>query len=488
MRIKNMQQITGHGNITGRTHVAKILGAGLDMADSYIGTKQLVRREGSRLIFEGRQFELDGDPRSGTAIYELNEYRRVVVVGAAKGIQRCAVALEEILGKYLTGGHVIAKHGESITCQVIGVTLAGHPVPDRYCRLGCQRIYEWIKDIDERDLVITITGSGVSSLMTWPVEGVSIDDIQQITRMMQIERGALTRDLNPIRVHLDRFKGGKILRYLRRATIVNLVTNDLGGRLYAPGLRDTYAELMSRNCFIPTIADCSSYEDAISALKKYDVWDTIPRNIRDYLSRMDSSMETVKVPEYEALNTRLFKLTPKFQLVYPAIRKKAQELGYHSYMLAETVAAEAAEVGKVMANIALTVQNMNEPVKAPCVLLSSGELVVTVELEAGIGGPNQEFCVAAAQLIAGSPRIVIGAVDTDGTDGPGGLDIDGAPECLCGAIVDGYSVSEGKDLGLDFELALRTHGTSELLWRLNSAIHASPSISVLDLRAILIMA
>lgn len=116
-----------------------------------------------------RTFELDGDPHSGRAIYDLSQYNRVIVIGAAKGIQRCARALEEILGGYLTGGHVICKHGEKLICQVLGVTPAGHPVPDECCVDGCQKIFSWIKDLTGQDFVITITGSGVSSLMTWSI-------------------------------------------------------------------------------------------------------------------------------------------------------------------------------------------------------------------------------------------------------------------------------------------------------------------------------
>ena len=124
--------------------------------------------EDNKIILDNRGFEMKGDPRSGAAIYDLKDYDRVFVIGAAKGIQRAALALEEVLGEHLTAGHVIGKHVEEIICRKIQVTLAGHPVPDEYCVEGCKKIEKLAEDITERDLVFTIFGSGCGSLFTYP--------------------------------------------------------------------------------------------------------------------------------------------------------------------------------------------------------------------------------------------------------------------------------------------------------------------------------
>ena len=118
--------------------------------------------------------------------------------------------------------------------------------------------------------------------------------------------------------------------------------------------------------------------------------------------------------------------------------------------------------------------------------MSSGENVVTVGKEKGIGGRNQEYCIAAATRIAGSKNIVIGAVDTDGTDGPGGFRYPDAPECLAGAVVDGCTADEAKRAGIDLSEALKTHGASEPLWKLNCGVDAKSNVSALDLRIIYI--
>ncbi len=486
MRIQNMGMLTNHGNRLGRSHVAQILGAGLDVVDPYIGLRRLVRLEGSRLILDCPEFELKDDPRGGPAVYDLNRFDKIVVVGAAKGVQRAAVALEEILGDRLTGGHVIGKHGDPILCKKIGVTLAGHPMPDRYCVEGCEKIYEWAQLVTERDLVITIAGSGISSLLTWPIEGVSVEEMRELTRMMQIEKGALTDDLNCVRTHLDRFKGGKITRCFRKATLVHLVTTDIA-KQNTPILRLSYYELMKSNRFLATLADGTTFSDGIEALKKYDAWDRVPERVRRYFLKADPNEETMKLAEYEAMNARVFGLTPKNHTVYPAVRQKALELGYTPHMLCEYLCGEAREAGHINSLVALNIERSGEPLKPPCVLITSGEVVVTVGEEKGVGGRNQEYCIAGALNIAGNEKIVIGAADTDGTDGPGGLSLSGAPECLSGAVVDGWTLFEAKEKGIDLWSSLKTHNTSAPLWQLGCGIHATPGISVLDLGVIAIM-
>lgn len=194
----------------------------------------------------------------------------------------------------------------------------------------------------------------------------------------------------------------------------------------------------------------------------------------------------MSVEEYESLGARFFGLIFKDATVYPAVRKKAAELGLPCVMLSEYQQAEAKEAGLVDAAMALCAERMAEPFRAPIVLMSSGENVVTVGAESGVGGRNQEYCTAAAVTIAGSRRIVFGAVDTDGHGRPRAAS--GTParrDCLAGAITDGETARR-EAAGIDLEDALRTHGTSEPLWRLGCGVAAAANVSALDLRVILI--
>lgn len=486
MRIQNREMLTSHSNSRGREIVTDLLDAGLDSLDPYYRVKKLVHLEDGKIILDDRGFEMRGDPHAGRAVYDLRDFDRVFVIGAAKGIQRAALAFEEVLGDVLTGGHVIAKHGEKIVCKKIGVTLAGHPVPDEDCVKGCREIEKLASGMTERDLVFTVMGSGCGSLMTYPAGEITIREIAEFTRMMQIEKGVVTAELNPIRTHIDRFKGGRITRMLKPATLIHMTTAD-PSKLGTPVKRMTYFELLSENTFFPTLATGTTYQDCIRILKKNDAWEQTPASIREHLLAGTSQTDNMGIVEFESFGDRFFGLIFKDSTVYPAVRQRAYELGFDCKMLSEYTCAEAREAGNVAAAIALTCERMNEPLKTPVVLLSSGENVVTVGKETGIGGRNQEYCMAAALQIAGSERVVIGAVDTDGTDGPGGFVCEGAPECLAGAVVDGYTAAQAESAGIDFYRALKTHATSEPLWKLGCGVAATANVSALDLRVILIL-
>lgn len=483
MRIKNTDSLTLHGNRAGREIVTKLLDAGLDSLDPYFRVKEFIKLKDNKIIINNKGFEMKDDPHTGGICFDLKDYDRVFVIGAAKGIQRAALAFEEVLGDALTGGHVIGKHGEEIICRKIGVTLAGHPVPDEFCVEGCKKIEELLADVNERDLIFTVFGSGCGSLFTYPAGNITIDDISEFTHMMQIEKGVPTSDLNPIRTHIDRFKGGRITRLLKKATLIHTVTAD-PSKMNTPVLRVPYFEMLQNNTFFPTVATATTYKDCIDIIKKWDAWEETPISIREHL--LSGTDENMSVEEYESYGCRFFGLIFKDSTVYPAVRKKAAEMGLSCIMLSEYMEAEAREAGLVDGNMALCCERLGEPFKPPVVLMSSGENVVTVGKECGVGGRNQEYCLAAAMKIAGSKSVVIGAVDTDGTDGPGGFVYENAPSCLAGAVVDGYTIDEAKEKGIDLQNALKTHGTSEPLWRLDCGVWATANVSALDLRIIYI--
>ena len=485
MRIQNKEILVSHGNKKGREIIVDLLDAGLDSLDPYYRVKEFMQIKDGKLTLDNRGFEMKGDPHAGSIVYDLNAYDRIFVIGAAKGIQRAALAMEEVLGDYLTAGHVIGKHGEEVICKKIKVTLAGHPIPDEYCVKGCQEIEKLLENVTEKDLVFTVFGSGCGSLFTYPANGISIDDISAFTKMMQIEKGVPTSDLNQIRTHIDRFKGGRISRLIKNATLVHFVTAD-PSKMNTPVLRVSYFEMLKSNTFFPTLATASTYQDCLDIIKKWDAWEETPNSIKAHLLAGTKETENMTIEEYERLNARFFGLIFKDSTVYPAVRKRAKELGVPCVMLNEYQQAEAREAGIVDAMMALSNERLGEPFQTPIVLMSSGENVVTVGKENGIGGRNQEYCLAAAMQISGSKRIVIGAVDTDGTDGPGGFEYENAPKCLSGAVVDGYTRYEANEKNVDLFQALKTHATSKPMWELNCGVVATVGVSALDLRLIYI--
>lgn len=481
MRILNANRLTSHGNVRGRKAVLEILEAGLEAADPYTNTRKLLRVEGNRLIVGNPDFEPAGSPRTGEEVYDLSQVGRIYVFGAGKGIQYAAKAIEDALGDRLTGGHVIAKHGDEPLLERIGVTYGGHPVPDEGCVVGCERILAMIRQARLRpeDLVFTVIGNGVSSLLTLPVPGVSLEDVRQTTYACQIERGVPTGDLNPIRNHLDVMKGGRISRYLQPATAIHIIAVD----------PEDHDRLMHRNLWLHTLPEASTYADAIAMLHKWDAWDAVPESVRRHLEAADPAGETVKAAEFERWRYRIFGVMPVRLGVMPTAQRKAMELGFRPHLLATGLSAEASQAGLFVATVATTIERNGVPFEPPCALFTTGELLVTVGQNGGVGGRNQEYALAAALKIAGSKHIVVGAVDTDGTDGPGGQFCAEYREipCLAGGLVDGETVAEAQAAGIDLRAELRRHNATPPLWKLDSGIVATHNISLNDLCVTLVM-
>lgn len=479
MRITNMQTLISHGNRRGRELVAQILDAGLDAADPYNNAKRLIRVEGGKLIIGNEYFEPHGDPHHGSEFYDLAHIGKIYVFGAGKGVQRVAKAIEEILGDHLTGGHVIDKKGSDIILAKIGVTLGGHPLPDEDCIRGCEAIRAMAKGLTSNDLVFTIAGNGISSLLTLPVPGVSLEDLQKTSYIMQIEHGAPTPDLSPIRNHLDLMKGGRISTYFHPAKMIHI--------LAIPP--DDYDFLMYHNFWLHTLPDSTTFHDAVAMLRKWGALGEVPRSVVKHLETAEPKYETPKARDFAEMSFRVFGIMPENLGVLPMAEKKALELGFKPIVLAKELHAEAGQVGQMLGAIAETVEREGKPFKAPCAIFTTGEVVVTVGKEQGIGGRNQELALSAALRLFGSKRIVIGAVDTDGTDGPGSQLFQSGEviPCLAGGIVDGETVNEAKQKGVDIVGELKTHNSTPALWRLDSGVVATPNISLQDLCVTLIL-
>jgi len=486
MRILNQQMLAGHGNIQGRKNMLDILEAGLQAANPHYNTLDLFRREGDFLYIGGSEFEAENDPRSGTEVIDLRETDRIIVVGAAKGIQHIVTAIEEKLGDVLTGGHVIGKYGDDLSAlKKIGSTLAAHPTPDKNCVLGCEKILEWTKEITERDVVITVMGNGCSSLLTYPAEGISVEEVAELTHIMQIEKGVPTYELNIIRNHIDRLKGGRITKLFHPARLICLDCIDVNDP-YTQGVRGDWYSLLKKNYWLHNLSEGSTFQEAVEIIEKYDMSNRCASSILSHLKEARPEDETVHFDKFIKLNFRVFGITPFSRNFMEAAKCKARELGYNALTLAFCEGVESQQAARVFSSIAKQSASYGEPFKSPVALFVGEEMVVATGNSSGVGGRNQEYALMFATLIAGYDNITVGAVDTDGTDGPGGLDLEGAPKCLGGGIVDGFTMERALKAGIDVKSALQTHATSEALWRIDCGIHITQNVSLGDLTAILI--
>jgi glycerate-2-kinase len=213
--------------------------------------------------------------------------------------------------------------------------------------------------------------------------------------------------------------------------------------------------------------------------------------IKNYLEHVPEGREVLSLEEFESTDSRIFGLMPTEHSFISNIMDYAKEIGYEPHFLMRRTFTEAAVTGSIIGRLATNVEHEGMPFKAPCILLLTGEMLVAVEKNDGVGGRNQEFAISISEIIKHSKRIVSVSVDTDGTDGPGGFFNEEAfslgCDCLAGGIVDGYTYEEDQSLGINLKNALHTHNKSYALWRLNSGIWTVHNISVQDLVFILIM-
>ena len=495
MRIKNYEALTSHGNIKGRKMVADIIGAGMDAGNPYNNTLKLISVKDNKLIFDHKDMEAPEDPRSGPAVYDLDKVDRIFCFAVGKGILYMVKAIEDVLGERLTGGLAVCKHGDDFVTSKVTAISGRHPVPDQAGVEGCRKMMEMIASLGltENDLCITAMGNGCSALACLPADGISVEDVEFMNQLCLIDTGMTTEDCSYLRNQIDLFRGGRVLRAMRPARIVNLLGIGPGGMARNTRKYPTlYEEWQRANLWLPNLADCTTTAEAIDTATRWRVFDKLPQSIQDKLLSNDPGTDTVGYEEYESWDMRVFGVMPRSMSAFDTAVAKAKELGLNTYVLTQGYKCEAAPTGLFCASVALYHARAAESAfKKPCALFSSGELIVTVNNEKGVGGTNQEFSLAAATLIDGSKRVVVGAVDTDGTDGPGGNFHPDAwskgINCLTGGIVDGYTAVEAREKGVDLFTALKTHGTSAALWELGSGIAAIQDISVGDLHCILIM-
>lgn len=205
--------------------------------------------------------------------------------------------------------------------QRVGVTAARHPTPDANCEVGSRKILEVAAKVTERDLVFTIITNGGSSLMTLPVPGVSMEDVAELTQLMQIELGVPTRLLNRIRNHLDQLKGGKLARLFSKARLVNIAGADLN---HADDTKPRdFAYFVENNCWLHNMPESSTYADACAVMDRYNAWDRCPESIRKALQAADPAYESVRYEEYKTYRQRMFGVTPEKKSLQGCLRAGA---------------------------------------------------------------------------------------------------------------------------------------------------------------------
>jgi len=294
------------------------------------------------------------------------------------------------------------------------------------------------KKVDEDDILLVLISGGGSALFMLPEDGISFEDKVKTNELL-LKSGARIYEINAVRKHISKVKGGKLAN-LVRGTLISLILSDAVG--------DPLEAIASG----PTVKDPTTFQDAYRILKLYDLWNKIPESVRRHieLGLEGKVEETLKE---DLPNVHNF-LIASNSLACEAIKRKAGELGVDAQILTTTLEGEAREIAIALGSIIEEIYRYGRSFKKPCVLIAGGEMTVTIKGEAGLGGPNQEFALSIARKISGLRNVAVLSVDTDGTDGP----TDAA-----GGLVDSYTLEVLKKENMDVEEFLRRHNAYEAL-------------------------
>jgi len=446
MLVKNYDGLTSHGSIEGRKIVLDIIEAGLRAADPYPNIRKMVRIEDGKLFVGHKSYAVHDTVNAELPlIFDLSKVESVYLFGGGKAVQRMAQAVEDSLGDLITDGQINAKKGDALRCKKVNVTFAGHPIPNEDSVAGAKRKHEIESKVKKGDIVFYFTSGGGSATLTWPAPGLTLEDIQEVTRMLYFEKGASMPEKNRVLSKLRMPRTGKVIN---------------GAPLIYIASSETPTGGTTRHRRFPST-------DAIDILKTYELWDKVPQSVRSHLKK------THRDPRYDAYDTpihSLFYYDPihRFRVMGPeymleGAKRRAEELGLEAHILCSSLNdIEASNIGQTLAGIALEVEHQSRPFKPPCVMIFGGEPTVSVGQAKGKGGRNQEFALATAPWIYGSEKIVVAACDCDGTDGP---------TDVAGGIVDGYTMKRAEEAGLDLYRELNNHNSFGTLTKLGDTIY-----------------
>jgi len=446
---ENVFDATSFGGCASADAIRRILSAALEAANPANAVQQRLIRAGDLLQFNGQE-------------YPLKDFSAVYLVSVGKAAISMADAASTVLGNHLTAGIVVSKHfsgnmplrgasfrGEAVSALTNNKSArhfskltfleSSHPLPDARSLGAGEKILNLLSKTTSDDLVIFLISGGGSALMTAPVNGVSLADMEQLTSLL-LGCGARIDEINTLRRSLDRVKGGGLAREAFPARIISLLLSDVV---------DSHLEAIASGPTVPNPTTCA---DARALLEKSDLLAQTPDAIVDFLKKSTSLAPSkfVEFGETQGGEGNILVIGSNV-ISAEAAQTQATCEGFDAQILTTSLQGEAVQVGCELGAMLrqenfsqYAVRNMNRPF---C-LIFGGETTVTLSNATGRGGRNQELALAAVKDLAGLRKVMLITLATDGEDGP----TDAA-----GAVVTGKTLARAQELGLDVESHLYNH-------------------------------
>ena len=390
--------------------------------------------------------------------FDLTAVKNIYVTGFGKASAAMSQALESILGERITEGCVITKYGHSIPQKFVEIIEAGHPVPDENGLRGTQKILSIVNKAGKDDLVICLISGGGSALLADVPKGCTLEDLKSLNSIL-LKTGANITEVNCIRKHLSEVKGGLLAKAAYPAQLVSLIISDVIG--------DPLDVIASG----PTTVDSTTFADAVSILKKYNIEDKIPNQLyRILLDGVNNNQkETLKTSDEALLNTKNRIIGTNLSALRAA-KKKADSFGYNTRIVTNTLDGDVADVADFI------IETIKSADKNSC-LLFGGEPTVKVT-GTGLGGRNQHLALIIADRIKDMSDITVLTAGTDGTDGP---------TDATGAIVDSGTWEHASQLNLNPEQFIANNDAYHFFKQAGGLIITGPTqTNVMDLMIALV--
>lgn len=401
----------------------------------------------------------------GDNIINLRDCNNIYAIGAGKASAAMAVAVENILGKRLEGGIICTKYGYVANLSKLEIVEAGHPIPDENSLLGAQKTLHRIKSCSSNDLVICLLSGGASAIWCIPAGNITPEEKMQTTEAL-LTSGADIHEVNTVRKHISMIKGGRLAQAIHPNRLISLALSDVVG--------DKLTSIGSG----PTVADPTTFQQALEVVNKYKLLSKIPQSVIAHLrAGVRGEIQETPKPGDSVFKHNIECIIGSIKLALQAAERTARWLGYNAFILSSEVTGEARLIGRKLAGEIKNIYINNIPIAPPAMLLCGGETTVTVKGD-GKGGRNQELVLSAALELNGLKNVFVASVGTDGSDGP----TDAA-----GAFADGNTVSRGKKLGLDANEHLERNNSYEYFDRLGDLIRTGPTgTNVMDIQVLIV--
>lgn len=387
-----------------REKAVEIFNAGVRSVLPSVLIPEKIRIEGDNLVISD-------------TVLNLKNFDNIYVLGAGKATALMAAEIEKILGSRITGGHIIVKYGHSCRLKHISVTEAGHPVPDLNGFKSTGKILEIASLAGEKDLVLCLISGGGSALLADHPDGASPADMMKLNDLL-VNCGASISEINAVRKHLSKIKGGQLARVVFPSTLVSIIISDVPG--------DNLDVIASG----PTAPDSTTFGQAVEVLKKYNIDSSVPGTLMNYLVEGKGGIH----PETPDEGDIAFSKTTNILLgtnstALEAARIKALEYNYNAVIIDNRLQGDTASVAGYLVETALSFRCDYTEVKPVC-LLFGGETTLRMT-GTGKGGRNQHLALLCSVLLKDHQGITVLSGGTDGNDGP----TDSA-----GAVVDAFTI------------------------------------------------